>query len=291
MYVGAVFVVDDILIAKVVLPFIQGLGEHTLDDFYGWLDDQGVRLGGRLFRRRKRRRGGAEGLVRDLREYVDKHPDEAARLTAAAIKDAAVRTDAEFLGVLLSFLVAVFEIVKTLNRPAVLPGFLTGTEHLAVIDVRTRNAGEELANPAVVSPQSGDPRIVLAGRNVPPLQAPPLLPRIWLVTATDEERLALEQRAVSSARYLGQFDDFMNYMKGRWLVTDITRREVWVQEPLITEFGIWVPAGGRVDKYKWAESPEGVIAMRDALVAAAGEQVASDKVWLDAFSQPLRERR
>ena len=151
---------------------------------------------------------------------------------------------------LLSFLIAVFDTVKTLNRPAVLPGFLTGTEHLAVIDVRTRNASEELDNPTVVSPQSGDPRIVLASRDVPPGQAPPRMPRIWLVTATHEERLALEQRAVLSGRYLGQFDDFTNYMEGRWLATDITRHEVWVQQPLITEFGVWLPAGGKADKYE-----------------------------------------
>ena len=62
MYVLAVYVVDDILIAKVVLPFMQGLGQHTLDDFYGWLDDQGVTLGRRFLRRRKRRRGGVDGL-------------------------------------------------------------------------------------------------------------------------------------------------------------------------------------------------------------------------------------
>ncbi len=287
------FVVDDILIAKFVLPFAQGLGEHTLDGIYDWLDDQGVRLGRGLFYRLTKRRRGAgnvDELVTELGDYVAKHPDAASRLTAAALTDAGqvAKTDEEFLGVLRSFLMAVFELVKTLNRPAVLPGFVTGTEHLAVIDVRTRNAGEEFATPAIHPARNDDARIVLANRGVPHGQPTPL-PRIWLVSATGEEGPEIDRVAAASARYLDWPDDFVDSMKGQWLATDITRREVWVQQPQITPVGMFVTKPGKVDAFNWSESPAGVIAMHKALVDAVGEKVEQDRAWIDAWSQALRE--
>jgi hypothetical protein len=288
-------VVDDILIANFVLPFARGLGEHTLNGVYDWLDDQGVRLGRRLLRRLTKGRmgtGDVEHLVSDLGAYVEQHPEAASRLTAAALRDAGAlaKTDKEFLDVLLSFLMAVFELVKKLDQPAVLPGFLTGTEHLAVIDVRTRNAGEEFAKPAIYSPQNDVPRIVLANRIMLYSLAENPLPRIWLVPAAPGERRKFEQHAKASKQCLSWPDDFVNSMKGQLLVTDITRREVWVQQPQIAPTGLFAPKGGTTHAFKWAESPAGVIEMHNVLVAAVEVKDAEKEVWVRAWTKALSER-
>jgi hypothetical protein len=295
MYGQTVFLVDDLLIGSFVLPVVRGLGERTVDAAYGWLGDQGVQLGRGLFWRLTKRRPGGESaererLVRNLGVYVEQHPDAAPRLTAAAIKDAAAgaTTDEEFLGVLLRFLTTVFELVDTLNRPAVLPGFLTGTEHLAVIDVRASNSSEERAMPTIASHQNDAPRLVFATRGLP-YGDRSVLPRIWLVRATEEARRALEQGAASAAHYFDRHDAFSSSLQGQWLVTGIARRKVWVHQPDITHVGLFVKEASRDQAWDWSESPDGVIAMHRALVAAVREQVAKDNAWVDAWSQALRD--
>jgi hypothetical protein len=172
----------------------------------------------------------------------------------------------------------------------VLPGFLTGSEHLAVIDVRSRNANQDFALPTIHSPQNDVSRIVMANRGVPHGSDKNPLPRIWLVAATPKERRELERHAEASTQYLSRPDDFVNSMKGRSLVTDITRREVWVQQPQITPVEIFVPNGGQTEALKWAASPDGVIAMHKALVAAVDEMDAEKEAWVRGWTEALSER-
>ena len=277
-------IVDDILITGFVLPFAKGFSEQAVKGAYEWLEAQGVDLGRTLWQRITGRRGDAEELVSRLGDYVEADRDAASRLTAAAIADAGqrARTDKEFLEILVSFLMAVFRLVDQLQRPAVLPGFLTGADDLAIVDVRTRKAGEELEEPAVHSPAADSPRIEMAVRGV--LHNPLPIPRIWIVTEGREE---IEQRAESSTPFFDYPNDFGNFMEGRPLVSAITRDEVWLEDSRTGPQGVFVPEQRNINQVPWAQTPDGVISMHRALLGQVGEKEAKRDVWVAAWKEAL----
>ncbi len=292
-YGSALLVVDDILISTVVMPFLRGWGQHALDDVYGWLDDQGVRLGGRVRRRLKKKVGLSDQdpakLVSRLGKYVEKHPGTPAKLTVAVLGTADARdTDDELLEVVVTFLVAVFRLVKELGRPAVLPGFLTGPQGLAVIDVRTRARDEDFQAPTVNSYRD-PPRITLVQREVPPVGGQPLVPRTWLVNDSAGTREEAERLAAGATVYIAGtgFDSFMLAMNDQLAVAAIERNRVFLRPAGP------VPGNGLVasslDEHEipWAESPEAVTAMYQSLVGQVESKVAQEKEWREKWLRAL----
>jgi hypothetical protein len=284
-----VFVVDQILIARFVLPLLQGLGEHALDQAYDWLDAQGVVLGrrglARFWKSRRSRRGPGE-FVRELGQYVQTHKDAAPALAAAAMREAVAgpATDEQFLGVILQFLMLLLETVEGLARPAVVPGFLTDTGHVAVIDVRTRKVGDRFDAPRIAL--IGTPRIVVAEQTVLAYEEQ-LWPRIWLVEATDEERADLEKLAEASNPTLGGDEALLDAIGGALLVTDITRCEVWVQRPNIIRAGglirVLIQGHGSGEEYSWPGTPDRMVAIYAALKAQVDARAKDDHEWQDAW--------
>jgi hypothetical protein len=270
-----------------VLPFAKGLSEQAVKGAYEWLEDQGVNLGRTFWQRITGRGGDEEELVSRLSTYVEADRDAASRLTAAAIAEAGqrARTDEEFLEVLVSFLMTIFRLVDQLQRPAVLPGFLTGADDLAIVDVRTRKANEKPAKPALRSPAADSPRIEMAVRGLP--YNSPSIPRIWIVSEGREELEELEQRAESSTPFFDYPNDFGNFMEGRPLVSAITREEVWLEDSRTGPQGVFVPEQRNINPVPWAQTPDGVISMHRALLGQVGEKEAKRDVWITAWKEAL----
>lgn len=235
---------EQILIANFVLPFARGVGQGTLSEIYDWLEGNGVKLGQsfgrRLLRKISKGRlgvGDADQLAGELATYVERHPDASSKLTAAVLQE--VDQQGDRLEVIRNLLAAVFELVKRIGHPAVLPGFITGPNHLAIIDVRTNNAEEHYTEPAVY-PAPGDrvPTITLARRGGPEYGP---RPRVWLVTEPkDGEVQQLEDEAAKAGPVIAKSDPFTQSMKGRLLVTAITSDEVRFTLPTVTPLGLMV---------------------------------------------------
>lgn len=293
---GPVFVVDDILLTYFVLPYAKRLLAKGQNQLYDWLDGQGVKLARRGLRLWQHRPTDIEVLT-DLGHYADEHPGTADTLftgvlttelqTAALLP--APEADKEVLRIVSDFLTHVFKMVEALGWPAVLPGFLTGTDYLAVIDVRTP-PGRQLEMPSV------------GGQDVPAitLWSPPgpiftpdsvhWMPRLWLISTTDEELAAALKAFASDRDKTPTSAELAATLKDQSFVTGITRRNVLVRHVEMVVAGsppIAAPTG-EITQIPWAESPDGVKAMLKELTSQLGERQQQDLLWKRAIAQLFR---
>lgn len=254
---------EQLLIANFVLPFARGVGQGTLSEIYVWLEGNGVKLGHsfghRLLRKLSKGRlgvGDPEQLAEELATYVGRHPDASSKLTAAVLQEAGQQDNR--LEVIRNLLATVFELVKGGGHPAVLPGFITGSNHLAIIDVRTSNAEEHYTVPEVhPAPGVRAPTITLA-LNGGPGYGP--RPRVWLVTEPEDgEAQQLEDEAEETGPVIANADSFTQSMNGRLLVTQITSDEVRLTLPVVTPLGLMVHAPSEV--LQWATGTDWVAPM------------------------------
>lgn len=285
----SLFVIDDILIANVVLPFLQGLGQHTLEKGYEWLDDQGIQFASGFLRRVRehgQRDGDTEEFVEQLGRYVEQHRGAAAELTAHVIETADTRGDDEFVQVVQTFLVATFRLAGQLGSPAVVPGFLTGEQHLAVIDVRTRGKNEKLQVPRVDG--GNRPTIEMIWRGPSSVTERPALGRIWLVDAAASDRKALEDLSATASPYVSSDlrDSFMTAMDKRLLVTEVAR-DLVVAQPSVAITGGNIMVLGATEQFRWTENPLEAGAMYNTLAASVTAYVEKEQQWRAEWSRAL----
>jgi hypothetical protein len=303
-----VFVVDDILLTYVVLPYVGDLLGKGQDWAFDWLNSHLGEGFTELKKRMSSRSGNVEALE-DLGRYVKENPGTADTLAtaayAAALKTASgspgVKGNEEFLMVVRDFfLTPVVEMVKVLERPVVVRGFLTGTDWLTAIDVRTVPPGGQLVDMLVGSQSKNfftgepyPPEIVLWRRKIPYDETKYWLPRVWLIRAMDEE-LARELRTTPGelADTLNEFaqdDDttpgrFADRLEHQPFVTAITRKRVVVRRAQML-FGIAPPVTtGESDWIPWAKSPAGIQTMRADLERQLGDQQDEQERWIQALT-------
>lgn len=265
--------IDAILLSWLVLPLAKRFSDDVVDGAYQWLIAQGVTFGANFVQMIEGRTATAEDLASGVSEFVEEHPDAATRLATAALREGAdgAMSDEDFLQVLLSFFMGVFELVHRLGHPAVLTGFLTGEADIAVIDVRTVKRDEALRVPAVSTHGPDTPRIELASRGIG--YAPSRRPSIWLLRPGEDDDgdiRGLVNEAGESFKWPGGvFEDFM---RGKPLVSAITANDVLLEDTQVSPNGFSVPSVRKVARIQWAHTPDGLIAMRDELKRSVGAQ-------------------
>jgi hypothetical protein len=298
-----VFVVDDILLTYIVLPYGKRLLGKGQDWLFNWLDSQLGEEGVRLKQSMSGRNDEVE-VLKDLGHYVKEHPGTADTLAkaayAAATGSPGVMGDTEFLMVVRDFfLTPVVEMVKVLERPAVAPGFLTGTDWLTAIDVRTVPRGERLENMDVeqrtVWGETYPAEIVLWRRGrLTQSEKDHWLPRIWLVRAGDDElareldttpgelSATLDELARDEDTTPGRFADVLEHQP---FVTAITRQRVVVRRAQMMWGGIAPPSTtGQSDRISWAKSSAGIQTMREGLERQLGDQQVEQERWIQALT-------
>jgi hypothetical protein len=189
--------------------------------------------------------------------------------------------------------------VKALEHPAVVPGFLTGTDWLTAIDVRTLPSGEELEKvhifPRIEKVEYSKSEVIPARIEV--WTAPGILavnhwrPRIWLIRPMDEELArelnttpgklanALDQRACDP---YATAQHFAEALERQAFVTDITRHDVIVRQS-VWQWHSSPDTKGEPSRIPWAESPAGAKAMRTTLAKQLGDQQQKDLLWSQAL--------
>ena len=277
------FIIDDILLADILMPYAKRLIGKGQDQFYDWLDDQGVKLVRRVWGHNP----PVVEVLEDLGHYVKDNRGAADTLApkafTAELQTAqtlpAAQADEKVLRALSDFLTAIFDMVQALGHPAVLPGFLTGTNDLSVIDVRTP-PGQNLEMPEISG--QDNPEIVLwrpLGYGVLPQH---WMPRLWVVVkATDVDRRKYENLADPDTTP----QRFAEVLEDQPFVTGITRRHILVQHVQIVLPNIPpIPVvGGESSRIKWAESPDGAKAMLADMTSQLGERQDEDERWIRAL--------
>jgi hypothetical protein len=298
-----VFVVDDILLTYIVLPYGRRLLGKGQDQLFNWLDSKLGREGRRLKRSMSSRNNEVD-VLKDLGQYVKEHPETAETLATAAFEAEletasalpAVRGDEEVLRVVREFfLTPIFEMVKSLEHPAVVPGFLTGTDWLTAIDVRVPS-GDELEKARIFERFEVNryPRSEVFPARIELWTSPGIVgvkhwrPRIWLVTPMDEElarelnttpdKLADALNELACDSY-GTAQQFAEALERQRFVTEITRHHVIVRRAE-WQWSNSPDAKGESVRIPWAEFPAGVMTMRAALVRQLGDRQEEQERWI-----------
>jgi hypothetical protein len=300
------FIVDDILLTYIVLPYGQRLLSRGQDQLFNWLDSKLDKEGKKFANSLRKRKLSDKQVLEEVGQYVEKHRGTADTLASAAYVGAletasalpVAKREEEFLRVVNDFfLTPVVEMVKELEHPAVVPGFLTGTDWLTVIDVRTVPSDKELQKtrifPRYESESKVDPARIEVWTAREYFGGAQWRPRIWLVRPMDKELAdelnttpgqladALKELAGDEYKTAKQFAEALEHQP---FVTDITRRHVIVQHEK------WWPNSspsvtGESDRIPWAESPDGAKAMLAALEAELGDKQDRQDRWRNALSK------
>jgi hypothetical protein len=292
------FIVDDILFTYIVLPYGKRLLNQGRDQLYAWLDSELGKGGRKLATSMKRNLKDVDALT-DLGHYVESHPGTADTLAKAAVTAElqtasmlpGMKGDEEFLRVVRDyFLTPIVEMVQALGRPAVLPGFLTGTDWLTAIDVRTVPLGKQLETMKVHAQSGNDPPRINLWMPLGPVGIQYWLPRLWLVRATDEElahlattpeRLAALDELARDANTTVQ--RFAEALEDQPFVTDITRHDVIVNRArMLSDFTPQMM--GKSYPIRWADSPAGMEAMRTALTSLLEGRQRQVGTWIKALT-------
>jgi hypothetical protein len=303
-----VFVVDDILLSCIVLPYSKRLLGKGQDQLFDWLDNVLGEAGKKLNKIMSSRNNEVD-VLKDLGQYVIEHPktaDTLARAASAAELNTAfgllgARGDEEVLKAVRDyFLTPVIEMVKVLERPVILHGFLTGTDQLTAIDVRTIPRGEQLENMDIrqrenfLTREPYPTEIVLWRRGRQTFaEQNHWLPRIWLVRAMDEELVGKLRTTpgelAAKLDKLARDDDttpqrFCDLLENQPFVTAITRRRVVVDRAQMM-FGVSPPSTReRTERIPWAEDPAGIHTMRAELEGQLEGQQDEQERWLQALT-------
>lgn len=284
------FIIDDILLAQIVLPYGQRLLGQGRDIFYTWVDQQLGKESKKLVRRWRKHNPTDEEVLRDLGEFAERHRETAGRLTSAAfateaaaadqtLLDADQREEAFLTAVRDYYLAPIVNMARALGRPAVVPGFLTGAGYLAAIDVRTPY-GTELELPAVWG-RGAQHAPTLRFPDSVGLYQPHWLPRLWLFKATDERRHGYEDLARRRGTTIKEFADAM---EGQGLVTAIFRTHIVVRPAVTIADGRPPAPSGEAWEISLARSPTGIEAIRTELAHQLGEQQGEDRRWIQAIT-------
>ena len=285
------FVVDDVLLTYLVLPYGARLLDHGRDRLYDWLDSE-LGKGGRKLAKRiaKRELGDAEAL-KELGHYVEEHHGAADKLAAAALSAEleAARAlpvgqgDEEFLRVVRDyFLTPVVEMVQALGRPVILPGFVTGTDWLTAIDVRTVPPGEKLEQLNIYSQAGKNPARINLWLGQGPVGRQYWLPRIWLVTAADEKLAATLRELAADPHTTPQ--RFAQALEHQPFVTGITRGDVIVGHARMP-LDFTPVTTGKTRLIPWAGSPAGIKTLRAELAKQLGDQQRQVAIWIRALKE------
>jgi hypothetical protein len=299
------FIVDDILLTYIVMPYGQRLISKGQDQLFKWLDSKLDKEGKKFANSLRKRKLSDDQVLEEVGQYVEKHRGTADTLASAAYVGALETTsglpvakrEEEFLRVVRDFfLTPVIEMVKALEHPAVVPGFLTGTDCLTVIDVRTVPSDAKLQETRIFPRDESEDEVHPSRIEVwtfPLLFGAQWRPRIWLVRPMDKEladKLKTTPGQLASALKKLADDDyvtareFAETLKDQPFVTSITRRHVIVQHV------VWQPGSsprvtGKSDRIPWAESPDGAEGMLAALEAQLGDKQDAQDRWREALSK------
>ena len=307
------FVVDDILLTYIVLPYGRRLLNENREQFYNWLDGQLGKAGKKFVKSLRKDKRPDNAVLEAVGNYVVQNHGTAYTLAPAAfaaqletaIALPAIKGDEQFLTAFRdSFLTPVFEMVKSLAHPAVVPGFLTGADWLTAIDVRVPS-GEELEKVRVFPRiEKTYPKSEVIPARIQVWTAPGPLgvthwrPRIWLVRPMDGELArelnttpgeladALNKRA--SDEY-GTSQQFAEALEHQAFVTEITRHHVIVQRARWVSFNSPY-LEGESSRIPWAESTAGAVAMLTALARQLGDQQQENERWIQAVKNWASEQ-
>ena len=286
---GPVFVIDDILFTYIVLPYLTRLLNQSRDQLYDWLDKQGVKLAKSVFQ------PGRTDLevLNDVGYYVQENSKMARTLARAAVttefQDAdklpAAQSDEAVLKVVYDVLTGSFEMVQKLGHPVVLPGFLTGTDDLVVIDVRTVPPDRQLKMPRFFGYNSPAIQVI---QDPPPPLAVNWTARLWLVRApTDADRRRCEELVGDGVPTAPQLAE---ELEDQLLVTRITRDHVVGKHARQVVDGLPPVLQNPSSQIPWAQTPDGVKAMLAALTTKLanelGEQQQKNELWIQALTAP-----
>jgi hypothetical protein len=290
------FIIDDILLTYIVLPYGTRLLDKGRNKLYDWLDSELGKEGKKLAKSMSKRNLSDAEALKELGRYVEEHRGTADTLATAAfaaeLETASASGDEEFLRIVRDyFLTPTVEMAQALRRPAVLPGFLTGTDWLTAVDVRTIPPGEKLEK-LYIYPQSGkNPARINLWSPLGPVGIQSWLPRLWLVRATDKElagdlgttpgKLAVALDEFARDRHTTP-QRFAKTLEKQPFVTGITRDDV-IADRARMPLDFTPDTTGNSYPIPWAESPAGVKTMRTALAAQLGDQQREVATWIQAL--------
>ena len=147
------FIVDDILITWLIVPFAARLRDRYLDQLAN-VADKGLQkllhgVDEALQAPPEAQQHLLESATSALADDVEESPAAEAQLITVATQSivAAIDDEEQFLEAMADFLAFVFHMIEKDRRPVVLSGFLSGADDDCVIDVRTRKYGEMFTAP------------------------------------------------------------------------------------------------------------------------------------------------
>ena len=301
------FVVDDLLLTYIVLPYGRRLLNENREQFYNWLDGQLGKAGKKFVKSLRKDKRPDNAVLEAVGNYVVEHHGTAYTLAPAAVAAQletasalpAITGDEQFLTAFRdSFLTPIFEMVKSLAHPAVVPGFLTGTDWLTAIDVRVPSGAELQQVRVFPRIEKTYPKSEVIPSRIEVWTEPGILaqahwrPRIWLVRPKDHElaselnttpgELADALNKFASDEY-GTSEQFADALKHQAFVTEITRHHVIVQQARWVSFNSPYLTG-ESDRIPWAESTAGAVAMLRALARQLGDQQREYEGWIQAVN-------
>jgi hypothetical protein len=285
-----VHVAIELLIRTVVIPLLRRLGDRWLDRVADRIDAGELQLLRTLFTAISRPQPAVaevDDAVAELAEYALSHQSAREELVVAATEGAAAvaRNDQEFLELLLTFLMYVFGLVETLERPVVLPGFLTGTSHLVAIDVRSTNPPNRFVSPRVLVRDI--PRIAFEEPRVGHMMDPPNWPRMWLIDDTIANGARLNELLTREP----SVQEFVAGLRDDWVVIEITRGKVDLKKiAMMLNTGVIAMQPGERKQLPWDEGTQGVITMREALVSEVESEERRNREFYKKWSPSIATR-
>ena len=291
------FIVDDILLTYIVLPYGKRLLSKGQDQLFNWLDSLPGEGAAWLKATMSGRNNEFDALT-DLGHYVTEHRGTANTLATAAYADASgVKDNIEFLTVVRDyFLTPAVEMVKELKHPAVVPGFLTGTDWLLPSTCAPYRPANRWRIWMSYSARTSLPKSCTLRRSSSGSNATCMKKRItgclgsglWqrmtncrkLGTTPGELAATLDELACDEGTTAGGSADMM---KDQRFVTAITRQRVVVRHADMM-FGISPPSTtGDSERIPWATDSAGIQAMREGLERQLGDQKDEQDRWIKAL--------
>jgi hypothetical protein len=260
---------EPIIFGKIVSPFVRQVEEGLVGGMQESIENKGFQLGQglaiwlrRKFGKGSHRVGDVVQLADQLDNYVERNPASTPALTEAIMDT----RPGDRLSILRGLLTAVFTAADELKEPVVLPGFVTGVDHLAIVDVRTQVFDQRYEEPLLVpTGKARIPTLHLSRKGVEPYNEDPPRPRLWVITNAGPDDLArLTDAAKGVQPVLSRGDEFTQLMADRMLVADITAREVGFAKSTIVA-KIWSVGPAALDTLPWTDSTAWVAPMFETL--------------------------
>jgi hypothetical protein len=306
----------EFLVAGVIVPLAQRLGERWLDSLAQGIDE-GLRSQlARLISAESQSDPERQRTARaELIAYAETNPKAQQQLVATARQgpQVAVQPGTEpSLAQLERFhalLVFVFDRVARLMRPVALPGFFNCTTCVAVIDARTEYSGIAFPEPPEQRSGSGSRWWIFFGDVSTSIGMG--LPRMWIIRSpTDKDRddlvANLEQRFTKPQRLIPPPEDLESQLLadlGAEFVTDLEHDWVSVRprrQPAIPVADTSLsaqemareilnrmnqPDPAATDEFFAISDPAGVKLLRDGLEKVLQDRWTQDEDWRRALAE------